>query len=80
MKWPCLAHLSQENNTQALALKTHRRILGDRLPLGWPPATSPPTCWKCERGKGLGIRDWGLGIGEEGGRRRAEGEGPIAGG
>ncbi|MGA2618609.1 MAG: MBL fold metallo-hydrolase [Thermoguttaceae bacterium] len=33
MKWLCLAHLSKENNTQALALKTHRRILGERLPL-----------------------------------------------
>jgi phosphoribosyl 1,2-cyclic phosphodiesterase len=33
MKWACLAHLSQENNTPNLALKTHRRMLGDRLPL-----------------------------------------------
>jgi phosphoribosyl 1,2-cyclic phosphodiesterase len=33
MKWVCLAHLSQDNNTPKLALKTHRRILGDRLPL-----------------------------------------------
>jgi phosphoribosyl 1,2-cyclic phosphodiesterase len=33
MKWVCLAHLSQDNNTPKLALATHRRILGDRLPL-----------------------------------------------
>ena len=33
MKWACLAHLSQENNTPQLALKTHRRMLGKRLPL-----------------------------------------------
>jgi len=33
MKWVCLAHLSQENNTPKLALATHRKILGDRLPL-----------------------------------------------
>ena len=33
MKWVCLAHLSHDNNTPGLALATHRRILGDRLPL-----------------------------------------------
>ena len=33
MKWACLAHLSEDNNTPALALKTHRRILGKRLPI-----------------------------------------------
>jgi phosphoribosyl 1,2-cyclic phosphodiesterase len=33
MQWVCLAHLSEHNNTPALALKTHRRILGKRLPL-----------------------------------------------
>ena len=33
LKWVCLAHLSQDNNTPALAIKTHRRILGKRLPL-----------------------------------------------
>jgi phosphoribosyl 1,2-cyclic phosphodiesterase len=33
MKWACLGHLSQDNNTPALALATHRRILGDSLPL-----------------------------------------------
>jgi phosphoribosyl 1,2-cyclic phosphodiesterase len=33
MKWACLGHLSGDNNTPALALATHRRILGDRLPL-----------------------------------------------
>ena len=33
MKWACLGHLSQDNNTPKLALATHRKILGDRLPL-----------------------------------------------
>ena len=33
MKWACLAHLSQDNNTPALAVETHRRILGKRLPI-----------------------------------------------
>jgi phosphoribosyl 1,2-cyclic phosphodiesterase len=33
MKWACLAHLSADNNTPELALKTHRRILGRRLPI-----------------------------------------------
>ena len=33
MKWVCLGHLSQDNNTPKLALATHRRILGKRLPL-----------------------------------------------
>ena len=33
MKWACLAHLSQNNNTADLALETHRRILGKWLPL-----------------------------------------------
>ncbi len=33
MKWACLAHLSHDNNTPALALATHRRILNNRLPL-----------------------------------------------
>ena len=33
MKWVCLAHLSQDNNSPALALATHRRILNNRLPL-----------------------------------------------
>ena len=33
LKWVCLAHLSQDNNTPKRALATHRRILGGRLPL-----------------------------------------------
>ena len=33
MKWACLGHLSQDNNTPTLALETHRKILGDRLRL-----------------------------------------------
>ena len=31
LRWACLAHLSQDNNTPALALATHRSVLGDRL-------------------------------------------------
>jgi phosphoribosyl 1,2-cyclic phosphodiesterase len=31
LRWACLAHLSQENNTPQLALKTSRALLGDRL-------------------------------------------------
>ena len=33
MKWACLAHLSKDNNTVDLALKTHRQVLGKRMPL-----------------------------------------------
>jgi phosphoribosyl 1,2-cyclic phosphodiesterase len=33
IRWACLAHLSEDNNTPALALQTHRRIAGKRLPL-----------------------------------------------
>jgi len=33
MKWACLGHLSHDNNTPDLALETHRKILGKRLPL-----------------------------------------------
>jgi phosphoribosyl 1,2-cyclic phosphodiesterase len=33
MQWVCLAHLSHDNNTPALAMATHRRIIGNRLPL-----------------------------------------------
>jgi len=33
MKWACLGHLSEENNTPKLALETHRKILRDRVPL-----------------------------------------------
>ena len=33
MQWACLGHLSEDNNTPTLALETHRKILGDRLPL-----------------------------------------------
>jgi len=31
MKWACLGHLSEQNNSADLALATHRRIIGDRL-------------------------------------------------
>jgi phosphoribosyl 1,2-cyclic phosphodiesterase len=37
MKWVCLAHLSEDNNTPALALKTHHKILGKRLPIHVAP-------------------------------------------
>ncbi|MDY6914073.1 MAG: MBL fold metallo-hydrolase [Planctomycetota bacterium] len=33
LKWACLAHLSEQNNDPQLALATHRKILGRRLPL-----------------------------------------------
>lgn len=33
MKWACLGHLSEDTNTPKLALATHRKLLGDRLPL-----------------------------------------------
>jgi phosphoribosyl 1,2-cyclic phosphodiesterase len=33
MKWACLGYLSQDNNTPKLALATHHKILGERLPL-----------------------------------------------
>jgi phosphoribosyl 1,2-cyclic phosphodiesterase len=33
LKWACLGHLSRDNNTPELALATHRKMLGDRLPL-----------------------------------------------
>jgi phosphoribosyl 1,2-cyclic phosphodiesterase len=33
LRWACLAHLSEENNTPELALDVHRRVLGYGLPL-----------------------------------------------
>lgn len=33
LKWACLAHLSEENNDSDLAVDTHHRVLGKRLPL-----------------------------------------------
>lgn len=33
LQWACLGHLSQENNHPALALATHRKILGPHFPL-----------------------------------------------
>jgi len=33
LKWACLAHLSEDNNRPALALETHRGILGESLEL-----------------------------------------------
>ena len=33
IRWACLGHLSGENNSPGLALKTHREVIGDRLSL-----------------------------------------------
>ena len=33
MKWVCLAHLSQDNNTPDVAVETHFQVLGKRLPI-----------------------------------------------
>lgn len=33
LKWACLAHLSQDNNTPETALQTHHRTVGDRFPI-----------------------------------------------
>jgi phosphoribosyl 1,2-cyclic phosphodiesterase len=33
LQWACLAHLSEQNNHPAVALRTHREILSDSLPL-----------------------------------------------
>jgi len=34
LQWVCLGHLSEENNSQEQSLETHRRKLGDFLPIG----------------------------------------------
>lgn len=33
LQWVALAHLSEQNNAPALALETHRHLLGDALPI-----------------------------------------------
>ena len=33
LKWACLGHLSEENNSPEVALRTHREVLGTGLPL-----------------------------------------------
>ena len=33
LRWACLGHLSAKNNTPELAMETHRKILGDSLPI-----------------------------------------------
>lgn len=33
LRWACLAHLSEDNNDPALAMQTHREIIGPRLPI-----------------------------------------------
>jgi phosphoribosyl 1,2-cyclic phosphodiesterase len=37
LRWACLGHLSASNNLPAVALETHRKILGDTLPLHIAP-------------------------------------------
>jgi len=37
LRWACLGHLSASNNDPAVALETHRKILGDTLPLHIAP-------------------------------------------
>jgi phosphoribosyl 1,2-cyclic phosphodiesterase len=37
LRWACLGHLSASNNHPAVALETHRKILGDTLPLHIAP-------------------------------------------
>lgn len=41
LKWACLSHLSQHNNYPALALKTHREIIPESLPLHLAGRTQP---------------------------------------
>jgi phosphoribosyl 1,2-cyclic phosphodiesterase len=33
LRWACLGHLSEENNTPQIAMTTHRRVLGERFAL-----------------------------------------------
>jgi len=33
LKWACLGHLSEQNNTPELALRTHREVLGEQYPI-----------------------------------------------
>ena len=33
LQWACLAHLSEQNNKPELALRTHRKILGNAFPI-----------------------------------------------
>jgi phosphoribosyl 1,2-cyclic phosphodiesterase len=33
LQWACLGHLSEQNNEPELALRAHRQVLGERLPL-----------------------------------------------
>lgn len=33
LQWACLGHLSEENNRPDVALRTHRKVLGNTLPL-----------------------------------------------
>jgi len=37
LRWACLGHLSAKNNKPEIALETHRRILGETLPLHIAP-------------------------------------------
>ena len=37
LRWACLGHLSAKNNCPTVALETHRKILGETLPLYFAP-------------------------------------------
>ncbi len=41
LQWACLAHLSANNNTPEIALRTHRAALGDEYPLHIAPRYKP---------------------------------------
>jgi phosphoribosyl 1,2-cyclic phosphodiesterase len=46
LKWACLAHLSHHNNYPSLAMKTHRKVLGNSLPLHIAGRFSPTEIFK----------------------------------
>ena len=33
MQWACLGHLSEDSNSPKLAVATHRKVLGERMPI-----------------------------------------------
>lgn len=45
LRWLCLAHLSEDNNTPALALETHRQYLGSDLPIHVASRTAVMDPW-----------------------------------
>ena len=48
LQWACLSHLSHHNNYPAIALKTHRKVLGDSLPLHIAGRISPTEILKIQ--------------------------------